>query len=133
MNKIAPAINNGSLHKVHKGAEKHERHTPAVGASGSQNGFAAVLEHQQRNMQVKLSAHAQERLRQQNISISPQDFNLINDAVQRAEKKGSRESLMLLRDLALVVNISNKTVITAVDKARQKERIFTNIDSTVIL
>ncbi len=126
MNKIAPAVNNGSLHEVHKGAEKR-------GVSGSQNGFASVLEHQQRNMQVKLSAHAQERLRQQNISISPQDFNLISDAVQRAEKKGSKESLMLLRDLALVVNISNRTVITAVDKARQKERIFPNIDSTVIL
>ena len=72
-------------------------------------------------------------LKQQNISISSQDMGKISDAVNRAEKKGSRESLMLLRDLALVVNINNRTVITAVDQTRQKERIFTNIDSTVIL
>ena len=47
--------------------------------------------------------------------------------------KGSKESLILLRDLALVVSVNNRTVITAIDKARQKERVFTNIDSTVIL
>ena len=95
--------------------------------------FAEVLRSQQSNTEVKLSAHAQKRLDQQNITISPQDLNRINDAAQLAEKKGARESLMLLRDLALVVNISNRTVITAVNKARQKEKIFTNIDSTVIL
>ena len=47
--------------------------------------------------------------------------------------KGARESLIMLRDLALVVNINNRTVITAMDKTRQKEKIFTNIDSTIIL
>ena len=33
----------------------------------------------------------------------------------------------------ILVNIKNRTVITAVSSARQKEKIFTNIDSTVIL
>ncbi len=95
--------------------------------------FAEVLDENQRNMEVKLSAHAQERLKQQNITISQQDMNRITEATQMAQKKGSKESLMILRDLALVVNISNRTVITAVDKSRQKDRIFTNIDSTIIL
>ena len=95
--------------------------------------FANVLKNHQQNMAVKLSGHAQERLKQQNIIISPQDISRISDAAQMAEMKGSRESLILLRDLALVVNISNRTIITAVNKTRQKEKIFTNIDSTVIL
>jgi len=95
--------------------------------------FAQILENQKQETEVKLSAHAQERLKQQNINITPQDFSRIKDATNMAEKKGSKESLMLLNDVALVVNISNRTIITAVDKARQKDKIFTNIDSTIIL
>jgi len=95
--------------------------------------FAQILENQKQEMEVKVSAHAQERLKQQNITISQQDLGRINDATNMAEKKGSRESLMLLKDVALVVNISNRTIITAVNKARQKDKIFTNIDSTIIL
>ena len=95
--------------------------------------FAQILENQKQETEVKVSAHAQERLKQQNITISQQDLGRINDATNMAEKKGSRESLMLLKDVALVVNISNRTIITAVNKARQKDKIFTNIDSTIIL
>jgi flagellar operon protein len=95
--------------------------------------FVQILENQKQTTEVKLSAHAKERLKQQNIDISPHDFNRIKDATNMAEKKGSRESLMLLNDVALVVNISNRTIITAVNKARQKDKIFTNIDSTIIL
>lgn len=95
--------------------------------------FAEILDENQRNMEVKLSAHAQERLKQQNITISQQDMNRITEATNELQKKGSRESLMILRDLALVVSINNRTIVTAVDKSRQKDRIFTNIDSTVIL
>ena len=95
--------------------------------------FEDVLASQQKETEVKLSGHAQQRLKQQNITISPTDLSRINDAANMAEKKGAKESLMLLRDLALVVNITNRTVITAVDKERQKDKIFTNIDSTIIL
>jgi len=95
--------------------------------------FAEILADQKKEMNVKLSGHAQERLKQQNITITPYDLNRINDAAKMAESKGAKESLMLLRDLALVVNISNRTIITAVDKERQKDKIFTNIDSTIIL
>ena len=132
MSKFVPVTKNGSLHEVNKNlvaSQRRFRNNPHE--SGSHKSFATVLGDQQR--EVRLSVHAQKRLEQQNITISPQDFSRISDAAQKAEKKGARESLMLLRDLALVVNINNRTVITAVDKARQKEKIFTNIDSTVIL
>jgi len=38
----------------------------------------------------------------------------------------------MLDKLALVVSVRNKTVITAMDEARMKEGVFTNIDSVVI-
>jgi flagellar operon protein len=125
MSKIAPVVNINPIQETHGRA--------SVDALHNTKGFAEILENQQRGMEVRLSAHAQERLNQQNITISPQDISRINEAAQKAEMKGSRESLILLRDLALVVNIRNRTVITAVNSARQKDKIFTNIDSTVIL
>ena len=125
MGKIVPITSNSLLHET-------QRKT-SVEQAGITKSFAEVLENQQRDMGVKLSAHAQERLKQNNISISPEDISRIGDAAKRAEVKGSKESLILLRDLALVVNISNRTVITAVDKSRQKEKVFTNIDSTIII
>lgn len=114
---------NGS--ELSKGIQRNQKNT--------NGGFAEVLENAKNEMEVKLSAHAQERLKQQNINISPQDLSRINDAANLAEKKGAKESLMLLDNVALVVNITNRTIITAIDKARQKDKVFTNIDSTIIL
>ena len=131
MNQKVIVVNNSPpnhTRKVHSGTSVGTQSKPQAGKS-----FAEVLKDQQRDMEVKISAHAQERLRQQNITISPQDISRIGEATRKAEMKGSKESLILLRDLALVVSVNNKTVITAIDKARQKERVFTNIDSTVIL
>lgn len=126
MNKTAPIVNDVLLNnKVQK--------KPLSYSSANANKFAEVLENQKRDMEVKFSTHAQERLKQQNINITSQEISMINEATKKAEIKGSKESLILLKDLALVVNISNKTVITAIDKTRQKDKIFTNIDSTVIL
>jgi flagellar operon protein len=112
-----------------RGLQQNVQKTQPIGTES----FAQILENQKQETEVKVSAHAQERLKQQNITISQQDLGRINDATNMAEKKGSRESLMLLKDVALVVNISNRTIITAVNKARQKDKIFTNIDSTIIL
>lgn len=122
VNKISNITSNNSITQKAKNTN-----------SNTGKSFAEILDENQRNMEVKISAHAQERLKQQNITITQQDMNRIKEATQIAQKKGSKESLMILRDLALVVNINNRTVITAVDKSRQKERIFTNIDSTIIL
>lgn len=82
--------------------------------------------------EVKISAHARERLVASRIELSKDDMTRLGDAVDRAAGKGARESLILLGDLALVVSIKNRTVITAVAPDRIKENVFTNIDSAVI-
>jgi flagellar operon protein len=56
----------------------------------------------------------------------------LNGGVARAAAKGSRDSLVLLDDTAFVVSVRNRTVITAVDRARMRDQVFTNIDSAVI-
>lgn len=50
----------------------------------------------------------------------------------RCGKRG-RESLLMIDDVALIVSIKNRTIITAVDKAHLSESVFTNIDSAVIV
>lgn len=84
---------------------------------------------------VKLSGHAQERLNASHRPLTETEMKDLAGAVDRAAAKGSRDALILMRDrdLALLVSVKNRTVITAVDGERVKENIFTNIDSAVIL
>ena len=81
---------------------------------------------------VKFSTHAQQRLQQRDITLGDEDVAKINNAVDRAQEKGAKESLILLDDLAFVVSVKNRVVITAVDQPSMKQNVFTNIDSVVI-
>lgn len=50
-----------------------------------------------------------------------------------AQDKNSKNTVMLYKDIALIASVENKTLITAVEKDRAKDNIFTNVDSVVIL
>ncbi len=82
---------------------------------------------------LKFSQHALDRMQSRGISFKPDDLARLNDAVDKAAKKGSKESLVLMGDNALIVSVKNRTVVTAMDREAMKENVFTNIDSTVIL
>jgi flagellar operon protein len=82
---------------------------------------------------IKFSAHALKRLESRQLTLDNQDMALLKDAVNRVEAKGAKESLILMDQMALVVSIKNRTVITAVDSNNLKENVFTNIDSAVIV
>ena len=81
---------------------------------------------------LQLSHHARERLSQRHISLTAETWGRVLKAVDKVAEKGGRDSLVLVGDMALVVNVPNRTVITAVDGSSIKERVFTNIDSAVI-
>ena len=81
---------------------------------------------------LKFSAHAQNRLQSRDIALSQEDMGRIESAVAKAEAKGSQESLILLRDMAFIVSIGNKTVITAMQNDGAEQNVFTNIDSAVM-
>lgn len=100
-------------------------------ASRSTGSFGQVLANELSG--VKFSQHAIERLQSRNIQLDQSDMDKLTDAVDKAAQKGSRESLVLMNNLALVVSVKNRTVITAMDGASMKENVFTNIDSAVIV
>lgn len=107
--------------------------TPAPGASKGATSFQQVLQQELLQTQgLKFSRHAQERLEARKIALSPNQLARLNEGVNKAQAKGSRESLVLVDDLAFVVSVKNRTVITAVDGDNRKENVFTNIDSAVI-
>lgn len=85
------------------------------------------------NTLVKFSHHAEQRLQQRGIQLKPEQLAKIQSAIDKADSKGAKDSLMLLNDMALIVNIQNRTVVTAIDGSSMKDNIFTKIDSAVII
>ena len=55
------------------------------------------------------------------------------EAVRHLSGKGSRDALLLRGDAAFVVNVPNRTIVTAVNQTEMKEKVFTNIDSAMML
>ncbi len=116
-----------------------------VSKPGGANGFEELLKGQLETQKpmatsstqipsgLKFSAHAIDRLKSRGISFDLETLKRIEDAVERASQKGSRDSLVLTDDSALIVSVKNKTVVTAMDRNAMKENVFTNIDSTVFI
>ena len=98
-------------------------------ARQSKNDFDLIFK--QELDKIKFSSHAQKRLETRNIQLSEDDLNKIQSAVQKAEKKGSRDSLVMMNNTAFVVNIPNKTVVTTMPIGGENDNVFTNIDSVV--
>ena len=65
--------------------------------------------------------------------MSGEQLNRIAEAIDKAGTRGSRETLILTDDAALVVSVNNRTVITAFDREHLREGVITSIDSAVIL
>jgi flagellar operon protein len=108
--------------------------TGAQPAVGQELAFRQLLDEQLRTSGgVKFSAHAVKRLESRGITLSQPDVAAVEEAVNRASAKGSRESLVLAPDYALVVNVPSRTVITAFDQQQLSENVVTNIDSAVFV
>ena len=82
---------------------------------------------------LKFSAHASQRLKERKIELDPATLGRINDAIDKADAKGIDDTLVLTKDAALIVNVKNRTVITAMDRAQMLGNVFTNIDGAVIV
>jgi len=98
--------------------------------------FRSVLEQPQAapvSAPLKFSAHALQRHQSRNIALTNDDVQRMNAMADKAAAKGAKQSLFMLRDVAMVVSIKNRTVITAVDQDSMKENVFTNIDSAAII
>ncbi|NBH82049.1 flagellar protein [bacterium C-53] len=81
---------------------------------------------------VKFSKHAVNRLSDRKIELTGNQLKRLNEGTRKADAKGINESLVLVDNLAFIVNIKNNTVVTAMEQTDSGEQIYTNIDGAVI-
>ena len=80
----------------------------------------------------KFSKHAIGRLENRNIELSEDQLDRLNQGVGQARTKQIQESLVILDNLAFIVNVKNNTVVTAMEQG-ESGQVFTNIDGAVIV
>lgn len=85
------------------------------------------------SQEVTFSKHANDRLASRNINLNEEQLNRLNKGVMQAKEKSIKESLVMMDNIAFIVNIKNNTVITAMDQKTDDSNIFTNIDGAVIV
>lgn len=83
--------------------------------------------------ELKFSNHAVDRMRSRGVNFSKEQMEKLQSAVQKAASKGSKDSLVLMDNTAVIVSVKNNTVVTVVDKNSLKDNVFTNIDSTIVI
>ncbi len=83
--------------------------------------------------EIRFSKHALARIHSRNLEMTPAKLAELSRAMDKAERKGARETLILTDDAAFVVSPANRTVISAFDRENLREGVFTSIDSAVIL
>ncbi|MFF2089014.1 TIGR02530 family flagellar biosynthesis protein [Paenibacillus sp. NPDC058174] len=82
---------------------------------------------------LNFSHHAEVRMKQRGIQLQPESLTKILNAVEEAESKGAVDSLIVMKDIAMIVNVPSRTVVTAMDGKQLHSNVFTQIDSAVIL
>jgi flagellar operon protein len=82
---------------------------------------------------VSVSAHAGQRVEQRGIDLSAPVLSRIAEALDTLHTKGATDALLVGADAAFVVNVPNRTVVTALDPAEMQARVVTQIDSAMLL
>lgn len=112
---------------------------PHRNGTSSQPGvpFSELLKKEQikqsESQPIQFSKHAERRLASRNINLDEGRIARLTKAMDQVAAKGAKESLLLMDDVAYVVSVKNRLVITAVDSQNMEENVFTNIDSAVIV
>ncbi|MDF2936754.1 MAG: flagellar biosynthesis protein [Paenibacillaceae bacterium] len=100
-----------------------------TGAASSEKNFQQVLSEET----LKFSHHAELRLKQRGIQLEPEQLRKIGSALDKAAAKGAKDSLLIMNDLALIANVRNRTIVTAMDGESLRDNVFTHIDSAVVV
>ncbi len=124
-NRIIPGV--GGIGNITSGSQP--AHNVTKPNSNFEDIFAKKLFE---NKEVKFSKHAESRLQTRNINLTEEQKGKLNDAINKAGEKNVKDSLIMLDDIAFVVNVKDKNVVTVMNKDEMKNNVFTNIDGAVI-
>lgn len=91
------------------------------------------IEHTQKEHGVRLSTHAAKRLSERSLDMDGGEFFKIKNAMTKLRDKGSQDSLVITGKAAYIVDVKNNTIVTAIDKNKMADNVFTKIDSTIFV
>ena len=122
-------IVNGQFPSIEQVADNYLKQPGVKNQAAEENGksFADVFD------SLKFSKHATSRLQDRNIELSESQIGRLNAGMQKAGEKGINESLVLMDQMAFIVNVKNSTVITALNDSEMRDNVFTNIDGAIIV
>ncbi|MHA6484395.1 TIGR02530 family flagellar biosynthesis protein [Paenibacillus sp. strain BS8-2] len=109
--------------------DKSDKGNGASGSKPTSTEFRDLLQ----SKVLKFSQHAAMRMEQRGINLQPDSLSQIMQAVDDAASKGAKDSLIVYKDVAMIVNVPSRTVVTAMDGNQMKSNVFTQIDSAIIL
>ncbi len=132
-------VQKGNFLSIEQLQEQYLRQTKQT-ATRTQSGlsFQDILREKQNGTateasDLRFSKHAAGRLADRNIELTSGQMERLSDGARKAGEKGIQESLVVLDGLAFIVNIPNKTVVTAMEQAETQDNVFTNIDGAVFM
>ncbi|MEY8337042.1 TIGR02530 family flagellar biosynthesis protein [Lachnospiraceae bacterium 62-35] len=109
-----------------------DQDTKESGIRGIQAEFGTLLQ-EKAKVGLNFSKHAAKRMNERGIAVDNQLMSDLEHAVEGARKKGARDVAVIGPQGVFIVNVPNNTVITTMNQNDMKERVFTNIDSAVLM
>jgi len=105
--------------------------------SGSES-FSSILSAKleseaQKARTINFSKHALTRAEERGIELTPALVDRLTDSLDKAQEKGATNILALDQTRAFIINVPYGRVITTMSQEEMKDKIFTNIDSAVLL
>ncbi|WNR46650.1 TIGR02530 family flagellar biosynthesis protein [Paenibacillus roseipurpureus] len=82
---------------------------------------------------IRFSHHAEVRIKERGIQLKPEQLEKLNKAIDKAASKGAKDALMIVAGNGYIVNVPNRTVVTALDGQSMNEHVFTQIDSAMFI
>lgn len=114
-------------------SKQGSKNTDIGGSLSFQDVLNKTAENAEKAAGVRFSKHAANRLAERNIELTDNQMERLQEGTMKAGAKGINDSLVLVDQLAFIVNIPNHTVVTAMNQTEADESIFTNIDGAVII
>ncbi len=104
--------------------------------SGREASFADILTVKERELaagpDLKFSKHAMQRITDRNMEVGDEAIERLRSATDRATSKGISDLLVMVDDMAFIMNTQSRTVITAMNAEETRDNVFSNIDGAVI-
>lgn len=103
-----------------------------AGSEKTDTQFDSVLKEAENR--ISFSKHAMKRLDERSIEITESQLGKLNSAIEMAQAKGIKDSLVLMDGKAFIVNIPSSTVVTVMDNGEvNKQKVFSNLNGTVVI